>query len=418
MKRGTVAILIILTIIIITLIIGSFLTTTTHNKESISQTDAPQVNLVTEKQGLGSLCSSEAECRQFCQNNRGQCEAYCQGTKKTLCRTLFPPEENSVSAKKEEICISNSNPRFTSPFADIAKLTFISRYGNNGFNNPGSQTRSYVSVKEGESTPIYAPVNATITKIYFSDKNYTEFFKKEYIRPEYRIDIVVSCEVFIAFDHIVSLSDKLKTYAPQTPAPGKNDGVVVSIPVQAGEIIGYTSGSFPGRAFDFLVLNRAREAQRLNSARWDTDNSRYIGCPYDYFPENLKQQYLSHIEEIKGIRDCGPTVKEIPNTAAGYWFQGNATESKGPRFGIAETKNFVSWILIKDNESPKEYRDNNGQFPSLAAITEGKNACYFDSNRKVYLYLKMLPNDKLAIVSGEGSCPASFPEEKAEVWER
>jgi len=40
--------------------------------------------------GLGTICSSETNCRDFCQNNRGRCDEYCSSNPSNdLCNTLF-----------------------------------------------------------------------------------------------------------------------------------------------------------------------------------------------------------------------------------------------------------------------------------------------------------------------------------------
>lgn len=385
------------------------------NPDRTIDTPAPLLG----SRGFGDLCAGEEECVIFCRNNRGRCEDYCKGRGDELCRVIFPPEmESDKRFQQKEDCVNNPKPVFTHAFTDITKLTEISRYGNNALYNPGSQARSYVVVREGDSTPVYAPTNVTITRIYFSDKNYSQFFDRELVRPEYRIDFTVSCEVKVAYDHIVSLSNKLKPFAPQVSAPGKNDGVVVSIPLQAGEVIGYTSGGFPGRAFDFFFLNYAREEEHLNPSRWTTDHSRYMDCPYDYFSDELKQQYVALIPEVKSVRDCGPNFREVPNTILGYWFQGNATENNGARFAISEGKHFVEWTIILGNEPPIPYRNNEAEWIDPETVTEGKTACYYDSDRNAYVYVKMLPNDKVALASGTGACPSAFPENRAEVFER
>lgn len=372
-----------------------------------------------DEMGLDGLCSGEDECISFCEENIEQCESYCTGKENELCRIIFlPGAEDDKRFQQKENCVSNPKPVFTHTFADITKITWISQYGNSAFYNPGSQARSYVAVREGESTPVYAPTNVTVTRIYFSDKNYTQFFKKEFIRPEYRIDFTVSCEVRVAYDHIVILSDKLKAYAPKVPSPGKNDGVVVSIPLQTGEVIGYTSGGFPGRAFDFFFLNYARKAEHLNPSQWTTDHSLYMDCPYNYFPDELKQQYLAFIDEEKGARSCGPRVREVSNTILGYWFKGDATETNGSRFAIYGCKYFVEWTLILGTESPIAYRDNDAVRIDPETVTEGKTACYYDSDRNAYVYVKMLPGDKVALAGGTGVCPTAFPEDKADVFER
>ena len=41
-------------------------------------------------EGLGRLCTSEQDSRDFCSNNRGRCNNYCQeNPENALCGTLF-----------------------------------------------------------------------------------------------------------------------------------------------------------------------------------------------------------------------------------------------------------------------------------------------------------------------------------------
>ncbi len=392
--------------------------------ESLASEEIP----LSAQQGLGSLCSDEKACQEFCLNNRGRCEEYCHGRKIELCTRIFQPTQGGASSSSQqnspssENCISNPSPVFTHPFTDITKITWISRYGNNALINPGAQARSYVSVKKGESAPVYTPINATITKLTYTNRRYTNN-----TNPEYRIDIRVSCEVVIAFDHVVALVDKFKEKAPQIPANKTSEGNLVSIPVEAGELIGYTSSAFGSTGFDFLFMNRAKPHPHLNPSRWTSDHSLYKGCPYNYFTEDLKQQYLALIEEEKSMRDCGPRVVEKQGTPLGYWFQENATEGggfkgmeteeKGNRFVIWEGKHFAEWTFIKENIPFKAFRGSNDQRTPVETLTEGRSACYFDTEMNYYVYLKMLPNDQLALNSGAGSCPASFPE-KYEIWVR
>ena len=40
--------------------------------------------------GLGTLCNSEEDCRNFCQNNLGRCNIYCaENPSNELCGKLF-----------------------------------------------------------------------------------------------------------------------------------------------------------------------------------------------------------------------------------------------------------------------------------------------------------------------------------------
>ena len=417
MKRGGIVGIAIFVTIVLFVVFIIYQQTSKQNDANLSSEESSASSLsATQAQGLGSLCSSQTICQQFCLNNRGLCTSYCdENPANALCLVLFDPESSfasSSSQEKKSNCISNPAPMFTHPFTDISKISQISQYGNNAIVNPGAQARSYVSVKEGESTPIYAPVNATLTKITYSNKFYTNL-----TRPEYRIDMQVSCEVRIAFDHVVSVVDFIKEHAPTVPANKSSEGTMISIPVQVGELLGYASGTMGGKGFDFFLINTAHKNQFINPSRWYSEHSLNKDCQYDYFPENFKQQYMTLIEEEKGVRSCGPRVKEVAGTPQGYWFQGNATETSGSRLAIYESKHFIEWTLLKGNETPVAYRTREKYEIYLDTLSEGKSACYFDKDKNVYLFLKMLPSDKLALVSSSGSCSSSFPQE-FEIWER
>src|SRR5207244_2309942 len=62
-------------------------------------------------------------------------------------------------------------------------------------------------------------------------------------RPEYRLDFQVTCEVFLTFDHVPTVEGWIASLGPSVPANNTRTGVYVSVPVQAGELVGYTDGT-------------------------------------------------------------------------------------------------------------------------------------------------------------------------------
>lgn len=366
--------------------------------------------------------------RQFCQNNRGRCEAYCRGKKNALCAAIFPPQPTAVAPRQQaphgqrssppatRACVRNAAPVFTRHFTDPAKIESVSQFGNNAFVNPGAQARSYVDVRGSEQAPVYAPIDATITNITLANRHYSGL-----TRPEYRLDLEVRCEVRIAFDHITDLAPGLAANGPHASADKTNEGKEVSIPKQAGALIRYTSGTYRGSesgTFDFLLTNTARPHVFLNPARWSSDHSLYQGCVYDYFTPDLKAAYEALLIEENGVRACGPRVREVPGTPLGYWFHGDATEGKGNRFVIYESSHFVEWTLLAGGVAPTAYRDHSPGRVPLASLTAGTGACYADTDRGQFVYLAMLPSDTLALASGAGACPAIFPADRKEIYSR
>ena len=355
---------------------------------------------------LGDFCSGEKECIDFCLANRGRCEGYCKGNENGLCKTIFPQESFVNQKTAINDCISNPKPIFTSSFTDITKIRSLSQIGSNALFNPGAQARSYITIRGGEVVPIYAPINSTVTMIAYSNKFYPDF-----VRPEYRLDMKASCEVTYSFDHIVSIVEKLQKQAPKTPANKSSEGIYVSIPIQAGELLGYTSGTVQAKTWDFVFINSAHNTFHINQDRWISDYSKHNDCPYDYFTDDLKDEYYSLIERPDNSKNtCGPFLRDVPGTISGYWFKDNSNENQGKRFGISNGKHFVEFILA-DERNFFSIRDGNPNRISPESVTIGENVCYFDSDNKKYVYLKLISEKEIMIVTGTGSCPSQFPGE-------
>jgi len=76
--KQTAIIIVIISLILLT---GVFFININDSLSFISKTTGD---------GLGTLCDSELSCKDFCQNNRGRCDTYCnQNPSNTLCSTLF-----------------------------------------------------------------------------------------------------------------------------------------------------------------------------------------------------------------------------------------------------------------------------------------------------------------------------------------
>lgn len=372
--------------------------------------------------GLGNLCSGEEECRDFCQNNRGQCESYCRGKNNKLCRIIFSDKDrqqtgNNVNGK--ENCVSNPNPVFTSAFTDNTKIRDISPIGGVALSNPGSSARSYVSMKPETANsgmvPVYAPVDSILQRITYANRNLGTWG----IRPEYRLDFQVSCEVKYVFDHLADVADKVKVLAPKIPADSTQTRDSVSLAIHAGELVGYTNRNFIEGNWDFMVLNTANEEIYINPLRWSSEHSLYGVCPYNYFIPELKEKYYSLIQKPRNAEksSCRTVSRDVPGTLAGGWFQGNSNENDGSRLVVASNINMVDFEIVRDNQQRFFARDTNGGVIMPETITVGKSVCYYDNEKNNYVYLKLLSEMEMGLAMGSGACPSIFPAEY-EMWVR
>ncbi len=400
---------------------GGFLTFREKKASSSEKTALQEAS----SPALGNLCSGKKGCISFCLNNRGQCENYCKGKGNELCKNIFPPKKQSASnVGKKQNCVSNPNPIFTKSFTDNSKIREISPIGNVDINNPGSRARSYVTVNPGTReggmrvlVPIYVPVDSTITALTYANRNYNELG----MRPEYRFDFQISCEVSYIFDHISNVVDDIKKLAPNIPAGDTRTGAHVFIPVKAGQLIGYTDGTYTAGGFDFMVLNNAHKEKYINPSRWEYDHSKYGVCPYDYFVPELKEKYYSLLQKTRRSDEkasCRSVSRDVAGTLAGGWFQGDSTDKKGVRLAIATVGNGMVDLRIMRGDQATLLRDyTNPYVMKPEDVTVGKSVCYYDRDRNIYAYLKLFSDLEMGLVMGSGQCLSSFPTEY-ETWVR
>ncbi|MBI4009780.1 MAG: hypothetical protein HY361_01100 [Candidatus Aenigmarchaeota archaeon] len=331
---------------------------------------------------------------------------------KEIKNTSPQPQIEDKSSK----CVSNASPIFTEPFTDITKIRSIAPPGGIAV---GSQSRSYVSAKAFENgsypdVPIYAPIDSTLEGITYAMRG-----SSPKGRPEYRLDFRVSCEVTYSFDHIPYVIDKIKNAGPTTPANHTRTGAFVSIPVSAGEFIGYTDSAFVS-GFDFYLFNYAKLVTHINPVRWTSDHNTHADCPYDYFPNELKTLYYSYFASAGGTKQDNPTCRsasrDVAGALSGGWFLGSSTDMQGSRLLVgSDFGDFVDLVIDRESQPRFSVRDYKGKNPE--DVKAGDTVCYFDTDRNTYAYMKLLSDNELAASAGQGQCPGELPI-GYEIWNR
>ncbi len=378
---------------------------------------------------LGNLCSGEAECAYFCLSNMGRCISYCEQNKDNeLCQIIIqsssqPQQSNQTGTTikpepTKETCTSNPNPTFTAAFTDNSKILDIFPIGNLPFGNPGTQSRTYIDMKRENSSvpvPVYAPINSTLKKITYANRT----LRDQMVRPEYRLDFQVSCEVTYVFDHLAAVADKFKSIAPATPTDKTSAGNSVSIPVTAGELVGYTDRNFINGNWDFMVLNSAHNETFINPSRWSSDHSKYGVCPYDYYTEDLKREYYSLLLKSRDSEkpSCRTVSRDIPGTLSGGWFQGNSTEGQGSRLAVASFVDMVDFEIVRDNQPRFFIRDTKAGVIKPEKVTVGNSVCYYDRDQNIHVFLRLLSETEMSLATGVRECP-STPPTANEAWMR
>jgi hypothetical protein len=121
---------------------------------------------------------------------------------------------------------------------------------------------SYQWIKaQGAEIPIYAPADGVLVRI-----RHKTFRPGVFESDDYDLFFMISCDTLIRFNHITSPREDIAgayQFGDQPSADIDDDGTVIeyderqipstNIRVEAGDIIGYTSGTPQAHDFDFMV---------------------------------------------------------------------------------------------------------------------------------------------------------------------
>jgi hypothetical protein len=323
-------------------------------------------------------------------------------------------KDSPINQDNQEQCGFASQPLFNYEFTDFSKIEDFQPIGSI---SGASRGRSYITVKKGETVPVYAPTDATLISVIYA------FRGPEADHGEYGFKFNAKCGVTFLLDHLDSASEEMKKYAPAEPSRSTATDDSLSIPIKAGTLLGYTNGTPQARTFDFLAIDRNIKTFYINPKRWEWEQSLYSVCPYDLYEKNLKEKYYQKIgissdTGFKKAENCGQPSYDIPGTISGGWFSSDmATDLKGDFMLIGERMGAVDLTIKSDSESLKlRITDYNPKImPREIGI--GESICYQGFNND-WVFLHLIDGQTIEVSNGSGACPASFPETKAEKWQR
>ncbi len=311
-------------------------------------------------------------------------------------------QKNASTENVEEI---NCPPIFNYEFTDFSKIDAFQPLGSI---TGASRGRSYIIIKEGESVPVYSPMDATLIAVIYAyrgpDSNH----------GEYGFLFDTKCGVTFLLDHLDFASEELKKYAPTEPSRSTATNDRISIPIKGGTLLGYTDGTPQARTFDFLVLGSTKTNSYINTDRWKWDQSIYSICPYDLYEETLKEIYYQKIgmindKEFKKAENCGKLSHDIINTISGGWFLNEtSTDIQGEFMLIGENIGVVDLTVKTDSEGTKlRITDYDPELlPKDVGI--GESVCYSGTNND-WVYVHLIDSQTIDISTGRDSCPSSFP---------
>ena len=235
----------------------------------------------------------------------------------------------------QQACPENLSGFFTHHFADLEKIRNIIPLG--AFGGPAHvfppdhvyvEMKTNGTVEDAVRSPIYAPVAGRIgyiEEVLFDKKDGSP------VVPEFYIPLTPCEGLQVGYNHVRNISDKLraamdavdpkwkacKNYTFEGGFTSYQCGYNVDILVKAGEQLATSPKMDLGlRNYNIQPLPFA------NLDRYEDD--KYTLCPFDPFPDDMKEEYLKIMGDNGVFRTaeprCGTIMLDIPGTAQGFWY--------------------------------------------------------------------------------------------------
>lgn len=208
-------------------------------------------------------------------------------------------------------CSPNTSPLFTQHLTDLSQVDYLDPWGKiNGGSLKGHTYlhNRYQRYEGGRPTgvarvPVYAPVDSYLI-------SYAHYREGDNTKSDFMFVLQVSCEVAYRLDHIDQLSGVVAERLGATPVKiDDSRTTVLTEPIRlvAGTLIGTTIGTPQGASWDFGVYNTRNNNPLTGglaayAGTGEGENYRYADCPYDYFPEAMRQSYYAKLTS----GECGP----------------------------------------------------------------------------------------------------------------
>ena len=315
-------------------------------------------------------------------------------------------------------CESNPNPTFTTSFTDLAMIQAIlppAVISGERFKN-----RSYISIARDAAceffeVPIYAPVDSTLVNITYFTQPAMDANDRQILMELYILDFQVSCEVHYGFDHVDRLVGAVGAVAPPEPAPDTRDAAVyVTVPVKAGQLIGFTRGTPRARNWDWIVTNQAATNVFANPERYRTEGDLQTlaagACGYDYFPTAIRSQFYALLFGLTDEAESCFGVPDEPGAIAGGWFdQRLADRDPGdfnPGWAVAIG---TAYDQIRINTIDGSVRIDPGAPTYLDPRTVTSQHCYYSDRSGAFAFVELVSPVELNLALGNGRCPDQMP---------
>ena len=309
-------------------------------------------------------------------------------------------------------CIEKDSPTFTNHATDLEAVSGV--YPNIVTSGNWMKPNTYVWINQ--DAPVYAPADATSVGLLRWIQHYSDESGSIQERLQFTIELQISCEIRVNFQHLEELAEPFASLAPTEAAINNTSlGYFAYIPmeVKAGTLVGYSryrnlSGAADG--FDFVMYNSKKINQFANQERYliqgDLGNLLHSDCPFDYYSPPMREEWTAKFAGYDC--DMGPDEK---GAIAGGWFQ-------SPHDPATDGKTLIDWglaIRIKSDgylnighpNGTLKVDSTDPTFQDPKTVFDA--TCFYDSSSNQFGYLEPIGDMEMKAAFGNGTCPSEMP---------
>ena len=329
-----------------------------------------------------------------------------------VCSILLLLSCGDDSSENNNSCSSNSNPNpvFTHLLTDFENLGMIYPMGETTGDNFTGHTFLHDAPSK-DKIPIYAPIDMGLVQIIDQGVDWSMQFR-------------VSREIDMEFGHITDPNEEFKQYATTEHISLWDCDDEVLLEVQAGDLLGMTSGTQQAHNFDWGVYNSTRFLDHINPERYrKVEKWLNATCPYDYYPPDIRDQYYALFgpQPVTQTLNCRGS-RDKRGTIAGVWYDSQEISDLGftqttfsPIVFATKMNGSISATL---GESDLIHRLDIGQ-PTYKDPEDVTDEHCYDLSTGWYFYFQLQPDGTLHFDFGENApCPAEFPSSGYTVYYR
>ncbi len=199
---------------------------------------------------------------------------------------IFSSKSQTVQNNAQSLTAFNTNDNCATPIKfthHITDLTTIDSIIPPVFRNSrGTMPTTLINITG--KVPLYMPTSGKLTQGSYHNEQGAQFYMWE---------VDIGCGTTIVFDHVTEPVEKIRKLFPNTPRDdSRTDSFGIPLKMDAGELVGYTTGSVNAHNWNFAVYDSS-ERNYLWARQEFKNMPKYYTqvCPFMLYDNQMAKAY-------------------------------------------------------------------------------------------------------------------------------